>query len=616
MILKFVFEYCSTSLVYEKILLRTLKDSSLNGVLQKDNLSLFMFVEADEDRLEEFAKVLSKELPHSLFLKSSKVEVVEKMPQVDFKLPNYPRRDLPFCPKCFREALQSSDPFTKCEVCGYGVQKSELIYKNFAKEIRGNNEEIFINLANAVKNGAIVKVKTFNGYKKIAKATKESYDNFKDGFELLFCDTFSANETIPLRKGEVLALGSFEKPCINLPISKKLLEMYPFFEDVDRVEARMSDDLMLELMMQYLRKIDIDMVMMGDIKEDENFHIALDFEGDVKRADDLKVIVLNDGTALLSEGDKTLLPKANDNFSSLPIKAFSKKYVSINTDNYIITYDKTKNLPEVLNTFYLKDESKEDNTYEASHGAFYSVIAENALFDKVVSGVYLSKEYNDKLMIYSKRFGLVDYLEFGYKFVDNSKELLDLMSKSGKNAKKLVENYRNKFEDADDKRFEFEKMGDIYKLWGVLSIVLGFYEGADVKNGAKVLCENANSFKGKKGPRIDYKLIREGDKARLDSLRVIKTAMSFKLAGIDAPTLCFGVVESFAEFVSNLMDEISQDYEIDGVCMNGSLFSLEKLVDKFYTITTKNYTVWTNKEFTLDETNLSYGIISGLTKEV
>ncbi len=610
MILRFDFEYTSTSLVYEKILLRELENSGLKGVLQKDNFILSLYIEGSENELENFANDLALELPHSLFLKNSSVEVVKNLPKDEYSLPTYPKRELPFCPKCHKEALDASDPFVKCEVCGYDVQKNELVYKNFAKEIVGNNEEIFKNLAIAVKNGAIAKIKTFNGYKKIAFANEKNYKFFDKNFELLFGDVTSVNGLIPLKKGEFIALGSFEKPVLNLPVNGKILKDYPFFEKEHHVDIRLCDDLMLEIVLSYLKKEDVDFVLIADVNKDEEFKISLDFKSEVKSKKELRAIVLNDGRVLLSEGDKTLLPKVDQNFSPLPIKAYSKNYVAINTDKYIITYDKAKKLPALEDTFYLD----KDKRYEAAHGAFYSIIAQNSLFDKVVSGVYLSKEYNDKIMIYSKRFGLVDYLGFGFEYPKSVKELFGIIEKEDKTSAKLIKNYRAKFGYMSDLEFDFKKMGDIYKLWGIVSIVLGFYAGTNVKNAAQTLCNSAYSFKGKKGPRIDYKLKRENDKPKLDSLKVIKTAMSFRLAGLDAPTLSFGVMESFAEFISNLMDELNQDYEIDGVCMNGSLFALGNLVDKFYTITAKNYTVFTNEEFGLDDINLPYGIISGLTE--
>ena len=614
MILRFDFEYVSTSLVYEKILLRELEKFSLKGVLQKNDSMLSLYVEGSENELENFADDLALELPHSLFLKNSSAEVVEKLPKDEYKLPNFPKRELPFCPKCYKEALQKNDPFVKCEVCGYDVQRSKLVYKNFAKEIIDKNEEIFKNLAVAIKNGAVVKVKTFNGYKKIALANEKNYKVFHGNFELLFRDVSCVNDIVPLRKGEVLALGSFEKPLLCLPVSQKILQEYPFFEKEHHLNLRLSDDLMLELILSYLKDEGVDFVLISDVNVNEEFKITLDFDSKKRLKKELKVTVLNDGRVLLSEGDKTLLPKVNQNFSPLPVKAYSKNYVAINSDKYIVTYDNTKKLPDVADTFYL--DSDKDKSYEAAHGAFYSVIAENALFDKVVSGVYLSKEYNDKIMIYSKRFGMVDYLGFGFEYPKTLNELFDIIENEDATSAKLVKNYRAKFGYMSDVEFDMETTGDIYKLWGVVGIVLGFYDGANVKNAAKALCESAYSFKGKKGPRIDYKLAREDDKPKLDTLKVIKTAMSFRLAGLDMPTLSFGVMESFAEFVSGLMDELSQDYEIDGVCMNGSLFALGNLVDKFYTITAKNYKIFTNQEFSLDEINLPYGIISGLTKEI
>ncbi len=607
MILKFSFEYVSTSLFLEKLLSRELKSSSLEGVLEKDKDILSLYVKAKENELEQFANDLSLNIPISLYLKDTKVEVADEMPINNYKIPDYPKRDMPPCPKCLRTALENYDPFVKCEACGYNVEKSKLIYKNFEKTIVDDNKNIFESLAKALINGAIVKVKTFSGYKSISLLNEKNYKIFQDNFELLGTDIESLNELFSFRKGELLAIGSYEKPILSLMNSFKFLKEYPFVVKDKDIKVRLGDDLMLELIAKEVKNKDEKYLIISDKIVEKDCHIELDFDQDIVDVAPLEVVVLEDGQSIVTKGERGLIPKVNEGFKNMSIKAFSNNYVAINDDAKIVTFDKDKEKDKTENSFVLEGDGLK---YEASHGAFYSIIAENELLDKVIVGAYFSKNNHDKIMINSPKFGLVDYIKFDYDFPATIDELMETISSENKVSSKLVNNFKAKFPNLFDKELKFDKIGDIYKLWGVIGIILDMDKDGNVEKSAEKLIEYSLSFKGKKGPRIDYKLKRYKDKPTLDVLKVIKTSMSFALAGLDKPTLSFGVLESFAEFISNLIDDITKDYDIEGVGFNGSLFEASNLVNKFYTITKKNYNVFLNKEFTLDDTNLGYGIIN------
>ncbi len=614
MILEYKFGYLSTSLSLERLLLKELKISGLNGSLYRKDDNVLLYVEADEKELEEFSDVLSKFIPHSLFLKGVEVNAVDKMPLLDNKLPNFPRRQMPFCPRCQQEALKSYNPFKKCEGCGYDVKESVLTLKNFAKVIRGDNKTIFQELAKVIKNGGKVKIKTFNGYKKISLPNEKNFKSLKGDFEILCADLQGADELFALTKSQTLALGSFEKPILELATDAKAIKRYPFFSQLGFVRVRLSDDLILELLMHSLKDAGVSEVLLEDSNDTEQLNVELDFESEIRPLKALEVMTLSNGEIILKKGERSLLPKADWIEAKTVIKAFSDNFVAINYENEIVVYKKEKELPECKNTFTLDGSA---SGYEAAHGAFYSIVNEHRLYEQTSCGIYLSKVHSDRVMVYSKRFGLVDYLQFDMNFPSTKEELFEMLSQGDENSKKLVNNYRAKFPllCKDDMIFD-QKMGDIYKLWGVASLLLGYEKSGNVKKAAKTLTGYAYRFKGKKGPRIDYKLRQRENKPKLDGLKMLKTAMSFRLAGIDEMTLSFGVVESFAEFVSNIVDEISRDYDIDKVCFSGSLFELSNFLDKFYTITNKNYETITNKEFILDDMALGYGIINGIQKEI
>ncbi len=614
MILEYKFDYLSTSLSLERLLLKELKISGLSGNLYRKDDEILLYVEADEKELEEFSNVLSRFIPHSLFLKGVEVNAVDKIPLLDSKLPNFPRRQMSFCPRCQQETLESHNPFKKCEGCGYNVQESVLKLKNFAKEIVGDNKVIFKELVKVIKNGGKVKIKTFNGYKKISLPSEKNFKSLKGDFEILCADLQGVDELFALTKSQILALGSFEKPILELAIDAKVLKRYPFFSVLGFVRVRLSDDLLLELLMHSLKEVGVNEVLLEEANDIEQLNIELDFDSEILPLEPLEVLTLSDGDIVLKKGERGLLPKADKIEAKTTIKAFSDNFVAINYENEIVVYKKDKELPDCKNTFALDGSAL---GYEAAHGAFYSVINEHRLYEQTSCGIYLSKEHSDRVMVYSKRFGLVDYLQFDMKFPSTKEELFEMLSQGDENSKKLVSNYKAKFPSfcKGDMVFD-QKMGDIYKLWGAASLLLGYEKSGDVKKAAKILTGYAHRFKGKKGPRIDYKLIQTDNKPKLDGLKMLKTAMSFRLAGIDEMTLSFGVVESFAEFISNIVDDISRDYDIDKVCFNGSLFELSNFLDKFYIITNKNYETITNKEFILDDMALGYGIINGIQKEI
>jgi hypothetical protein len=169
--------------------------------------------------------------------------------------------------------------------------------------------------------------------------------------------------------------------------------------------------------------------------------------------------------------------------------------------------------------------------------------------------------------------------------------------------KKLIKNYSTKqpelFENALNSDLNTDYKG-IYFVWGIIGCVLGF--GKNIEESAKKVIELANDALTKKGPRIDYKL---KDK-NLDATWAIRTAMSFKLAGVDDNLICYGVLESFAEFLNNLYEGVNRDTELNGAIIVGDLYEGE-LLNKVYTYVSKNYSTFTPKALPISGVIEGYG---------
>jgi hypothetical protein len=611
MILKFAFQCSSTAQVLEKILFRALHESALEGKITKDDEHIALYIRSDDDEaLRTFATTLSTELPHSIFINSSSVEVVEAFPNDSYVMKEFPKRELPFCPRCLKEALQEHDPFVCCEVCGYETPKSPLLLKNFSKELHGNNEEIFRTLASLINNGAVAKVKTLHNTVLLGLLNEANMKN-RDDFTVLCVDLAAVSSVSDMTQGEILAIASFEKPLLKLAPNRVFNEKYPHILN-SALHVQMSDNLMLQLICNALRECGIEHLFMA--KDDgKHHHVSLDFQSRAfDESEPLEVMVLENGLNVVTKGERGILPQLLEGIDD-ELFAHTHKYESININKTINIFKKEHFAASPSNRlFYAKhttDVLYKGIEFAACHGAFYSVIAQNDLNAATSLGLYFSKEHSNKIMINSPKFGLVDYVEFTCKF-KTIDAIFKAISDEGDSARELVKNYDAAFGDTLDKESILKPYGaEILRLWGIVAIILGIEKSSDAMLGGQKILDLAFSFKGKRGPRIDYKLKYGGLKPSLDVLMVIRTAMSFKLAGIDNPTLCFGIVESFAEFLSDTVDEISKDYSIEAVCISGSLFESKNLLNKFYQMTSKNFSVYFNKEMPLDNVNLGYGII-------
>ncbi len=139
----------------------------------------------------------------------------------------------------------------------------------------------------------------------------------------------------------------------------------------------------------------------------------------------------------------------------------------------------------------------------------------------------------------------------------------------------LYKNYKKEFKtlcETLEQTPPSEPSKNLLDLLGVLSQILGL---SPLNNSALVF-EHARAFLRHKGPRIDFKITERHKRLFLDDLAPLKTAMSFHLAGVEDATLCFGVLDSLAEFLGNFIYDTYLNFSINRVCLCGDVF-LEKV---------------------------------------
>lgn len=150
---------------------------------------------------------------------------------------------------------------------------------------------------------------------------------------------------------------------------------------------------------------------------------------------------------------------------------------------------------------------------------------------------------------------------------------------SYKDGDKLLANFRRAVPQIDAHLESYgeasQKSRNIFAFLGVVARVLGYGEDAHA------LLENAKGYVRDKGPRIDYKLVKSPQNIlSLDYPKILRSCMSFYLAGVDRETLSYGVLDSLGEFVGNLMQDLCVNFAARKILLCGNLLEEKILLDK------------------------------------
>ncbi|WP_456485457.1 hypothetical protein [Hydrogenimonas sp.] len=621
MILAFKFINITENGVLERILERTLAASSCRGRLVRKGDETVLYAESETtDVLERFADTLAISVPHSIFMKEYCVEVVETMPNDVVREAEICKPEaMPPCPKCLADVENTASEkfgniFTHCKVCGYPVEPTEVTLINFAKEMQAaadaNHTELFEALARVIHNGGSATLTTMSGTVTAAALTKKNIGKFPVD-EIIAYDVHTASRFFEMQKGEVLALGSIEKPRIRMQMALEFKEKYPFFYSAF-AHVKLPDDMVLFLLMRALHEVG-DVLFYLSRSVDPSTPIALTFASDTAGVKALDVVVTEEGDAIVASGERSILPWRG--------RGYGKKSLSLcgdyaglmeKTSAEVVQRERLAGRDIAVDELLVAEGEEAPDTgvpvvrFSHRHAAFFSVLGQHGLLGKKMAGIYVGKTHDSAIMIHSEKFGLVDFMRFDFEYetFDALFSAIEAMNETGG---KLLANFQQKFPEVFEgfvgKRIE-RNGSNVMTLFGVIGMILGF--GETTAEASRKLLDNAAEFKGKKGPRIDYKL--KGER-RLDPLWSVRTAMSFKLAGLDDLTLSFGVVESFSEFLSSTIDDIETDMGLDGVVLCGSLFGEKKILQKSHMLIAKNHTVYFNKALPLDEISTAYGAL-------
>ena len=168
----------------------------------------------------------------------------------------------------------------------------------------------------------------------------------------------------------------------------------------------------------------------------------------------------------------------------------------------------------------------------------------------------------------------------------------------------MVANYKEQFPEIYAKAISTDIPSDlpksIYSLWKIAAMVLGISD--NFERAAEQLIENAEDFGGQKGPRIDYFLEKEDAlSSDFNYVRLVRSGISYKVAGTDNTTLSFGYMESLSFFLSDLADEHKENLMSTKIALSGSLFAYKRFAEMLSKNLKPNHTICFNKELPIDQ---------------
>ncbi|MDR3346028.1 MAG: hypothetical protein LBS73_02530 [Campylobacteraceae bacterium] len=549
MILVYEFTYVSQNAVLENFLDNIAKSADVESYISKKDDKVLLHVKGDEEQLGLFSEKLSKELPYSLFLNSTNAYIDEawdtnqaiRVPPCDIYLP--------FTKQALDTAVRDFNPFVQNEIGENQQIYLPLIFEQDGVRHKYSEDfaEAFERAADIVAKGQKLNIKTLSGIFCVSQIEDKAYD---DEFVVMPSELSIVSKIAVTKNEEISTLVSLEKPIVRAHTNMIFASKYPNFPRFLRLA--MADDLFLYFLSLALFKKGVEFVI---LEQKENLASAfLYFEQGITPRPRLEVCALQSGQNIITHGTWHMKPQSLKN-----IKFLKHHY----------------------------------------HTQFAATMQESGVFDKANCGIYLSLKHNDKIMFYNDKVGVLDILSIEFK---NSFKEIFLRLASDESGEKLVANYKQAFPHIYQKieNISFEGVAQsVSNLWGIAAILMGF--GDDLRLAREKLLENIEMFAGEKGPRIDYKLIDENSaKQSLDAYKLLKSVMSFRLAGADDGMLSYGIGESLVYFLSDFADKLKGDFEVENIFFMGSLFGTKSISNLCVKHLSVNHKVHFSKELPIE----------------
>lgn len=593
----FKFEYIHDNGLFIRLLNRIEELSTIPLSLYKEDTHYRIEALGDQAALETLAEQISTLIPQSLFLRDYKIEEIDKDEDSEvvtaFLSDNDTPFKVPYCPECQERVVKTFDPFDTCFVCGF--TKTSLSMEDlsaFTGLTAPTEEAFFVQLANILSEKGELTLPTYNGVRRFSLLNSNAHCN--EG--VLFCNPSDISEKFLITQGELDALMTVEKPTVRLKAKLMLRSEYELHEPFYPIFF--ADDKITLALSTALKNKGIDAVFCDPIPT-------------------LRVASALDEHLIITTG-RDMLPWSTPLSLKNPSFCEYSDFQAYGDTNGVYVDRKL----DLGNRPFIRYVTNEETShvskaihFEPSHAAQRSIVLEHELEDQALCGIHFSREHRSHIFCYSGKIGYTPMVLFRDDDLTQPKDMIEAIATMDEGGMRLVQNFKNAFPDLYEKieQHEFKihtDITDLTKLWSMAAVFIGLYEGDDALRSCKMLEATAIEFGGKSGPRIDYKVISTEEGYQLDLRLAIRSAMSFKLAGLDDYLLSFGFIDSLADFIAQQAEDSDANIGINGVTLSGGLFENRQLLMRAYNALSVNYPIYRNERLSIDNANVALGAIT------
>ncbi len=190
--------------------------------------------------------------------------------------------------------------------------------------------------------------------------------------------------------------------------------------------------------------------------------------------------------------------------------------------------------------------------------------------------LYFSFKRPTRLLLHANG-SLKTLLSVGFNF----NQIFNLLKQDEK-ASRMLKNYAAKFPDFYARIAELSQYNlggaNVLDFFRILGFVLGYSEDFHSHSVISLAKECLRP----KGPRIDYKILKDNSlKMALNFSKIMHSAMSFRLAGVENEILSLGILDSLAEFLGNFIWDNAQNFSVQEVTIAGDFFGEKVFLDLF-----------------------------------
>jgi hypothetical protein len=461
------------------------------------------------------------------------------------------------CESCKQEqkqnALRRDYPLISCIECGITVKMVDKKSERYAND-KGSYRKLFEVSAKAIEKGKTVLVKTLHGYRRFFKPTKESA---KESI-LLMTSANGLNTHLMMVTQEFNALLSIERPILRVSTkSDELKALYGSSSLVKYPDEGMTILLARELLnlgLEYIAYEEVDALAEADFFVD--FDIPISFQKDTR-------LFINQDSKFFIEGERIVFPMEIEREFPKVSLAHELMAVTLDGETVIDNMDKFETIKasgvNILESEEFESGHENERTFEQWRGSMLSVLAEHQHIGQKAIGIHFDKSlyflyYNGKEVI-----NVVPPNPF------EADSMFEHIANLREGSDRLVENYKKHFPEITQRLEGLSGQSDIFSVTAImLELEEESFEG---------ISSVALEFMGKGGIQIDTHV----QDNRFDNYAFLASVMSYKIAGVEASLMCYSIFESFGDYISEIVSQLTQKTKAQTITFTGETFANQAL---------------------------------------